>query len=48
MKAAAEARGVEEVFMTAVSPSDLEGQQPNQFYDSDEAYLYAIAEAMEE
>ena len=48
LKAAAEARVVEEVFMTAVSPSDVEGQQPNQFYDSDEAYLYAIAEAMHE
>jgi 5-methyltetrahydropteroyltriglutamate--homocysteine methyltransferase len=48
VKAAAEARGAEEVFMTAVSPSDVEGQQPNQYYDSDEAYLNAIAEAMRE
>jgi len=37
---------VEEVFMSAVSPSDVEGQQLNQFYKSDEAYLYAIADAM--
>ena len=37
---------VEEVFMTAVSPSDVEGQQTNAFYESDEAYLYAIADAM--
>ena len=48
LKAAAEANGVEETFMTAVSPSDVEGQQPNEFYDSDEAYLFAIAEAMHE
>ena len=34
--------------MTAVSPSDVEGQQTNEFYDSDEAYLFAIAEAMHE
>jgi 5-methyltetrahydropteroyltriglutamate--homocysteine methyltransferase len=34
--------------MTAVSPSDVEGQQPNQFYDSDADYLFAIADAMHE
>ena len=38
----------EEVFMTAISPSDVEGQQPNAFYASDEEYLYAIADAMHE
>lgn len=48
VKAAAEGKNIEEVFMTAVSPSDVEGQQPNQFYESDEAYLYAIADAMHE
>lgn len=48
VKAAGEARGAEEVFMTAVSPSDVEGQQPNEFYESEEAYLYAIADAMHE
>ena len=48
VKAAAAKHGVEEVFMTAVSPSDVEGQQGNEFYDSDEAYLYAIADAMHE
>ena len=46
VKAAAAKAGAEEVFMTAVSPSDVEGQQPNLFYPSDEAYLYAIADAM--
>lgn len=48
VKAAAERSGVEEVFMSAVSPSDVEGQQPNEYYDSEEAYLYAIADAMHE
>ena len=48
VKAAAEAAGVEEVFMTAVSPSDVEGQQPNVFYKTDEEYLTAIADAMHE
>ncbi len=46
VKAGAEGRGVEEIFMTAVSPSDVEGQQANRFYDTEEAYLYAIADAM--
>ena len=48
LKAAMEKHGVEEAFMTAVSPSDVEGQQPNAFYDSDEEYLFAIADAMRE
>lgn len=46
VKSAAVGKSVEEVFMTAVSPSDVEGQQANEFYDSDEEYLYAIADAM--
>jgi 5-methyltetrahydropteroyltriglutamate--homocysteine methyltransferase len=48
VKAAAERNGAAEVFMSAVSPSDVEGQQPNRFYDSEEAYLFAIADAMRE
>ena len=48
VKAAAEARGAEEVFMTAVSPSDVEGQQANEYYGSEEEYLKAIANAMHE
>ena len=46
VKSAAEKHGADELFMTAVSPSDVEGQQTNEFYGSEEAYLYAIAEAM--
>jgi 5-methyltetrahydropteroyltriglutamate--homocysteine methyltransferase len=48
VKAAAAGRNVQDVFMTAVSPSDVEGQQPNQFYAAEEAYLFAIADAMHE
>jgi 5-methyltetrahydropteroyltriglutamate--homocysteine methyltransferase len=49
VKAAAEANGnVEEVFMTAVSPSDVEGQQGNAYYQTEEEYLFAIADAMRE
>ncbi|MCB1123564.1 MAG: cobalamin-independent methionine synthase II family protein, partial [Verrucomicrobiae bacterium] len=46
LKQAVEKAGAEEAFMTAISPSDIEGQQANQFYESDEAYLFAIADAM--
>ena len=48
LKAATEGRNVEEVFMTAISPSDIEGQQANEYYASDEEYLHAIADAMSE
>lgn len=48
VKAAAESRDVADVFMTAVSPSDVEGQQPNVYYESEEDYLFAIADAMHE
>jgi 5-methyltetrahydropteroyltriglutamate--homocysteine methyltransferase len=48
VKAAAAKNNIEDVFMTAVSPSDVEGQQSNEFYDSAEDYLYAIADAMHE
>jgi 5-methyltetrahydropteroyltriglutamate--homocysteine methyltransferase len=39
---------VEEVFMPAISPSDIEDWQKNQFYQSDEEFLFAIADAMRE
>ncbi len=49
VKAAAEAHpDHQELFLSAVSPSDVEGQQGNVFYESDEAYLFAIADAMRE
>lgn len=48
VKAATADVNAAEVFMTAISPSDVEGQQANEFYKSDEEYLYAIADAMHE
>ena len=48
VKAAAGRSGATEVFMSAVSPSDVEGQQPNEFYESEGDYLFAIADAMRE
>ncbi len=48
LKAATEGTEAEELFMTAISPSDVEGQQSNSFYSSGEEYLYAIADAMRE
>ena len=48
VKAATAESAAEEVFMTAISPSDIEGQQANEFYASEEDYLVAIADAMRE
>ena len=48
VKAATEGMAVEEVFMTAISPSDIEGQQANEYYGSEDEYLGAIADAMHE
>ena len=48
VKAATAGADASEVFMTAISPSDVEGQQSNEYYASDEEYLYAIADAMHE
>ena len=46
LKDAVAAAGVEEAFVPAISPSDIAGNQINQHYDSDDALLYAIADAM--
>ncbi len=48
LKAAAEQDGVEEVFMTAASPGVIANFLPNEFYPSDEAYLYGLAEVMKD
>ena len=48
LKAATADVTAEEVFMTAISPSDIEGQQRNEYYQTEEEYLYAIADAMRE
>ena len=43
-------RGVNavEAFMTSTAPADLVYAAPNQYYKTEEEYLYAIAEAMKE
>ena len=40
--------GVEEVFMTAASPGVIATFLPNEYYPTDEAYLYALADVMKD
>ncbi|HTV36960.1 MAG TPA: cobalamin-independent methionine synthase II family protein [Xanthobacteraceae bacterium] len=47
-KAALKAVHVEEAFMPAISPSNIEDWQRNAYYKSQEEYVFAIAEAMRE
>ncbi len=47
LAAAARASGVEEAFMTAVSPATLQ-ILPNEYYESAEDYTWALAEAIRE
>jgi 5-methyltetrahydropteroyltriglutamate--homocysteine methyltransferase len=47
-KAALAGVPVEEAFIPAVAPGTIELQRRNAFYPTDEAYLFAIAEAMRE
>lgn len=46
LNAAAQAHGVDEVFMNAASPGVIAVFQPNEYYETDEAYLQALAEVM--
>ena len=48
LKAAIAAVQVEEAFMPAVSPSNVEEWQRNRHYRSDEEFVFAVAEAMRE
>ena len=48
LKAAVGARQVEEVFMTAASAGVIATFLPNEYYPTEEAYLYALAEVMKE
>jgi 5-methyltetrahydropteroyltriglutamate--homocysteine methyltransferase len=48
LKAALEGKQVTEAFLPAVAPGTLEHWMKNQYYPSEEAYLFAIAEAMHE
>jgi len=47
-KAALKQVNVEEAFMPASSPTNIEAQRKNEYYPSEEAFLYAIADAMHE
>jgi 5-methyltetrahydropteroyltriglutamate--homocysteine methyltransferase len=46
LKRAAQTIGAGELFMTAISPSNLELYYQNKYYGSDEEYLAALADAM--
>jgi 5-methyltetrahydropteroyltriglutamate--homocysteine methyltransferase len=48
LKAALKGVTVEEVFMPAISPSNIEDWQKNAYYKSQDDYVFAIAEAMRE
>jgi 5-methyltetrahydropteroyltriglutamate--homocysteine methyltransferase len=47
LQAALGARQVEEVFMTSASPGVIAAFLPNEYYPTEEAYLYALAEVMQ-
>ncbi len=48
LKAALTGLHVEESFMPAISPASVERGRTNEYYPTQEAYLYAIADAMRE
>ena len=48
LRAALKDHAVEEAFIPAIAPSNVEGRQQNLHYKTDEDYLFAIAEAMHE
>src|SRR5205823_9236642 len=41
-----DAAGTQDVFLTSTAPASLEVYRRNEYYASDEEYLYAIAEAI--
>ena len=47
LKPAVGTHQVEEVFMTAAPPGVIANFLPNEYYPTEEAYLYALAEAMQ-
>jgi 5-methyltetrahydropteroyltriglutamate--homocysteine methyltransferase len=48
LKAALKGKNIEEAFLPAVAPGTMEHWMKNEYYPTDEAYLFAIAEAMSE
>jgi 5-methyltetrahydropteroyltriglutamate--homocysteine methyltransferase len=48
LKSAAKDSSVEEVFMTSASPGVIANFLPNEYYPTEEAYLYALADVMKD
>ena len=48
LREASSGRPVEEVFMTAASPGVIANFLPNEYYATEEGYLYALAEVMKD
>jgi 5-methyltetrahydropteroyltriglutamate--homocysteine methyltransferase len=48
LKSAVAEHGAAEAFMPSISPTNVADWQANEYYDSDEEFLFAIAEAMRE
>jgi 5-methyltetrahydropteroyltriglutamate--homocysteine methyltransferase len=46
LRAAVEEAGAVEAFVPAISPCDVAGNQENEYYKSDEEFLFAIADAL--
>ena len=46
LRAAVDASGAQEAFVPAISPVDVAGNQKNEHYPSEQAFLYAVADAM--
>ena len=48
LKAALQGKAIEEAFLPAIAPGTMEHWMKNEYYPTDEAYLFAIADAMHE
>ena len=46
LRAACNEHGVDEAFVPAISPCDVVGNILNEYYDSDEAFIYAVGDAL--
>src|SRR5262249_46800562 len=46
LKKAVAGQPVADTFVSAIAPSNVETTNPNEYYPTTEAYLYAIADAM--
>jgi 5-methyltetrahydropteroyltriglutamate--homocysteine methyltransferase len=48
LKTALQGKAIEEAFLPAIAPGTMEHWMKNEYYPTDEAYLFAIADAMHE